>query len=169
MSEEAFSPIETDMKSFEFEIPNDGLSRTSETRTSDLTQKQHKNWNLRFSDKKLKFQMRQSRCLFLLANIRFWYPKNCSANSFSWPFSATDFRMLFIKFLNRILAIVSAGSRRGSESGGRAEGGRVLAIVRFRYVENGSVNWFSWHFHATDFRIRCIQNVSKKKCQTKLL
>ena len=43
ISEETFSPTETDIKGFEFEIPSDGLSRTSETRISDLTQKQHKN------------------------------------------------------------------------------------------------------------------------------
>ena len=40
--EETFSAIETDIKDFEFEIPNDGLSRIPETRVSDLKQKQHK-------------------------------------------------------------------------------------------------------------------------------
>ena len=33
--EGTFSAIETDIKDFEFEIPNDGLSRVSETRISD--------------------------------------------------------------------------------------------------------------------------------------
>ena len=40
--EETFSATETDIKDFEFEIPNDGLSRISETRVSDLKLKQHK-------------------------------------------------------------------------------------------------------------------------------
>ena len=40
--EETFSAIDTDIKDFEFEIPNDGLSRISETRISDLKQKQDK-------------------------------------------------------------------------------------------------------------------------------
>tara|TARA_B100000745_G_C19872087_1_gene290705 strand:- start:10 stop:144 length:135 start_codon:yes stop_codon:yes gene_type:complete len=40
--EETFSAIQTDIKDFEFEIPNDGLSRIAETRISDLKQKQHK-------------------------------------------------------------------------------------------------------------------------------
>ena len=46
--EETFSAIQTDIKDFEFEIPNDGLSRIAETRISDLKQKQHKKWNLDF-------------------------------------------------------------------------------------------------------------------------
>ena len=95
--EETFSAIQTDIKDFEFEIPNDGLSRIAETRISDLKQKQHKKWNLDFSDKNRSLKMRQSRCLFLLAIIRFWYAKNCSANSFSWLFDAHDFRILFIQ------------------------------------------------------------------------
>ena len=57
--EETFSAIDTDIKDFEFEIPNDGLSRISETRISDLKQKPHKKWNLDFSYKNRNSKVRQ--------------------------------------------------------------------------------------------------------------
>ena len=85
--EGAFSAIETDIKDFEFEIPNDGLSRVSETRISDLKQKQHKKWNLDFSDK-----VRQSKIFFLNRDLPFWHVKNCTANS---TFVAPDLNASF--------------------------------------------------------------------------
>ena len=59
---------------------------------SDLKQKQHKKWNLDFSDKNQNLKVRQSKIFFLNRDLPFWYVKNCTANS---TFVAPDLNASF--------------------------------------------------------------------------